>query len=112
MRNVRKPDLKVDASKPAGFEQGAADQEVVQNRREEGYADLVALAWTRRQHPEQYQQVYSWLATLRSEQTVPGGSHDTRAWVNLAADGKVFAPAATPFEQAAGIWTAGLAAND
>ncbi|MES2017089.1 MAG: hypothetical protein V4484_11390 [Pseudomonadota bacterium] len=96
---------------PAGFEPGA-DQEVVQNRREEGYADLVALAWIQRQHPQQYQQVYTWLATLRSEQTAPGGSHDTRAFVRLAADGAVFKPAATLFEQATSAWAAGLDSDD
>lgn len=96
---------------PAGFESGQAgpaDQEILQNQREEGYADLVALAWTRRQHPERYQQVYTWMATLRTEQTVPGGSHDTRAWVRLAKDGSVFKTGATPFDEASNAWSQGL----
>jgi hypothetical protein len=96
---------------PAGFEAGQAgpaDQEVLQNQREEGYADLVALAWTRRQHPDRYQQVYTWMATLRTEQTVPGGSHDTRAWVRLAKDGSVFKTGATPFDEASSAWSQGL----
>ena len=96
---------------PAGFEAGAAgqaDQEILQNQREEGFADLVALAWTRRQHPDRYDQVYAWMSTLRSEQTVPGGSHDTRAWVRLARDGSVFKTAPTPFEEASGTWSQGL----
>ena len=100
---------------PAGFEQGvatSADQEVLQNQREEGYADLVALAWTRRRHPDNYQQVYAWLATLRNEQTVPGGSHDTRAWVRLARDASVFKSAATPFEEANSTWRQGLRADE
>jgi hypothetical protein len=100
---------------PAGFEQGADQgpgQEVVQNRREEGFADLVALAWTRRQHPGNYQQVYAWLAALRSEQTVPGGGHDTRAWVRLASDGGVFQAGPTPFDEAVGVWRQGLLSDE
>lgn len=79
-----------------------------ENRREEGYADLVALAWTRRHHPESYQMVYSWLAGLREQVQVPGSGHDTRAWVRLAADAKVFQQAATPFDDVSGTWTEGL----
>ncbi len=100
---------------PAAFEQAAdapAQQEVLQTRREEGFADLVALAWTRRQHPDNYQQVYAWLATLRSEQSVAGGSHDTRAWVRLARDGSVFKSAATPFDEADHTWSAGVRADE
>jgi hypothetical protein len=99
---------------PSGFEasaQGAPD-EVIQNRREEGFADLVALAWTRRQHPDQYQRVYDWLATLRSEHTAPGGTHDTRAWVRLARDGSVFKDAATPFDEASTTWSQGVRAHE
>ena len=97
---------------PAGFEPRAADEETLLNQREEGYADLVALAWTRRRHPDNYQQVYAWLATLRDEQSVPGGSHDTRAWVRLARDGSVFKSAATPFEEAVGTWRQGLRGDE
>jgi hypothetical protein len=100
---------------PAGFEAGQAgqaDQEVLQNQREEGYADLVALAWTRRQHPDRYDQVYAWMATLRTEQTVPGGSHDTRAWVRLAKDASVFKSGATPFDEASSTWSQGLSSDE
>jgi hypothetical protein len=99
---------------PAGFEAGVAVEadEVLRNRREEGFADLVALAWTRRQHPDSYAQVYAWLATLRSEHSAPGGSHDTRAWVRLAQDGAVFKSAATPFDEASSAWRAGLRNDD
>ena len=100
---------------PAAFEEAAgatAQQAVLQSRREEGFADLVALAWTRRQHPGNYPQVYTWLAALRSEQTVPGGSHDTRVWVRLAKDGSVFQSAATPFDEADRTWSAGLRSDE
>ncbi len=78
------------------------------NRREEGFADLVALAWTKRQHPEHYAKVHAWIDGLRKEHAVPGGSHDTRAWVRLAGDAGVFDSAATPFEEAGGAWRQGL----
>jgi hypothetical protein len=99
---------------PAGFEASAtADaSEVLLNQREEGFADLVALAWIKREHPDNYNQVYAWLATLRSEHTAPGGSHDTRAWVRLASDGSVFKSAATPFDEAGSTWSAGLRADE
>ena len=99
---------------PSAFEDQGVEatpvtpDQVLQNRREEGFADLVALAWTRRHHPEHYQRVFAWLETLRSERTAPGGTHDTRAWVRLARDGSVFQDAATPFEEASRTWTAGL----
>jgi hypothetical protein len=98
---------------PTGFTENAgAEQEdaaaLRSNRREEGYADMVALAWTRRFHPERYDQVYTWLATVRSEHTVEGGGHDTRAWVRLAKDGSVFKQAATPFDEAGLAWSRGL----
>ena len=79
-----------------------------ENRREEGFADLVALAWTQRQHPDRYAQVHAWLSALREQQPVRGGSHDTRAWVRLAREGSVFANAAAPFEDANGPWRRGL----
>ena len=78
------------------------------NRREEGFADMVALAWTKRFHPESYDQVYAWLAGVRGDQPVAGGGHDTRAWVRLARDGSVFKQAATPFDDAGIAWSQGL----
>ena len=58
-------------SLPAGFaEPREADdartaqlrREMRETRREEGYADLVGLAWTARQHPAQYARVHAWLS--------------------------------------------------
>lgn len=82
------------------------------NRREEGFADLVALAWTKRHHPQQYAKVHAWLESLRNDHPAPGGSHDTRAWVRLAADATVFREAATPFEDVNGAWRQGLLSDE
>lgn len=83
-----------------------------ENRREEGFADLVALAWTKRHHPESYQQVYTWLAALRDAVPVAGSGHDTRAWVKLAKDGSVFQHSATPFDDAGQPWSQGLLSGE
>ena len=104
---------------PAGFvevgEQAAADptlleaaKEMRETRREEGFADLVALAWIQRSHPAQYAPVYAWLEQVRHAQPVAGSSHDTLDWIKLARDGLVFQDAATPFEQASALWNQGL----
>jgi hypothetical protein len=99
---------------PAGFEAAAASDadEVLRNQREEGFADLVALAWIKREHPANYPQVYAWLSTLRSEHTAPGGTHDTRVWVRLAKDGNAFKAAATPFDEASSTWSQGLRSDE
>lgn len=78
------------------------------HRREEGFADLVALAWVQRFHPDQYGRVYGWLNALRSHAPVAGASHDTGTWVRLARDARVFADGATPFEAAGATWSQGL----
>ncbi|MES2742254.1 MAG: hypothetical protein V4754_15065 [Pseudomonadota bacterium] len=82
-----------------------------QARREEGFSDLVALAWVQQRHPAQYGQVYAWLDQVR-KQPVPGSSHDTMAWIRLAKSGTDFAAAGTPFEQARRLWSRGLRATD
>jgi hypothetical protein len=96
-------------------EQSAPDRQLLQDakeqretRREEGFSDLVALAWTWRRHPDQYGQVYAWLEQVRGGQPVPGGSHDTVAWRRLAADGAAFAASDNPFEQVRALWSEGL----
>jgi len=108
---------------PAGFvevgEESAADpsllaasKEMREMRREEGYADLVALAWTRHSHPGDYARVHAWLDKLRAVQPVARSGHDTRVWVKLAADGGRFGAAAHPFEDAARLWKDGLVNDD
>jgi hypothetical protein len=108
---------------PAGFvevgEQTASDpsllraaKEMRETRREEGYADLVALAWTRHNHPQAYARIYGWLESVRKVQPVRGGSHDTRAWVSLAKDATVFGADNSPFEAAVPLWRNGLMATE
>jgi ADP-ribose pyrophosphatase YjhB (NUDIX family) len=86
----------------------AASQALRETRREEAYADLAALAWTRRSHPSEYARVHAWLARLRHDQPVARNGHDTRAWVALAQDGNRFGAAATPFDDALPLWHQGL----
>ena len=97
---------------PAGFvENGSTLAEAKamrENRREEGFADLVALAWTWRNHPDDYARVYDWLESVRGEQPVARNAHDTRAWVRLARDAGAFDHAATPFEDVMSLWRKGL----
>lgn len=103
---------------PAGFvetgEETASDASLLamaralrETRREEAYADMAALAWTRHSHPQSYPRVHAWLAKVRAGQT-PRGGHDTRTWVALAGDGARFGAAASPFEDAAPLWREGL----
>jgi hypothetical protein len=79
-----------------------------ENRREEGFSDLVALAWTAREHPAEYALVYGWLESVRGGQPVARNAHDTRAWVRLARSAGAFAQTATAFEDVEALWTEGL----
>jgi hypothetical protein len=93
-------------------EQATLLQDMWRTRREEAYADLVGLAWTRMHHPGRYADVHAWYVRLRAEQAVHTGPHDTRLWVRLASDPAKFPPAASIFEQAEPLWTAGLLVED
>ena len=109
---------------PAGFTEAApsgAAPDVQQaltamraTRREEGFADLVALAWTQQRHPGQYAEVAGWLRQVRQPSPVEGnaGSHDTRAWLALAPTGAIFAAGQPPFEQAGQLWRQGLSEDE
>lgn len=108
---------------PAGFvevgEERAADPELLaasramrETRREEGYADLVALAWTRRSHPGDYARIHAWLDRVRAHQPVARSGHDTRVWVALARDGSRFGAAARPFEDVLPLWREGLLSEE
>jgi hypothetical protein len=98
---------------PAGFAASEgrdvaanSPQQMALTRREEAYADLVALAWTRLQHPNDYQHVHNWLAAVRAEQPVDGGYHDTRNWLQLAGADRF--GTGSIFEQAQTLWLQGL----
>jgi hypothetical protein len=84
----------------------AISRQLRETRREEGYSDLVALAWVQRNHPQQYGYVYSWLSDVR--QPMSNGSHSTGAWLQLAEKSAVFASGHNAFEQAARLWKQGL----
>lgn len=83
-----------------------------ETRREEGFADLVGLAWTLDHHPEQYARVHEWFVKTRDHQPVPGSHHDTRTWIRLAKDPAIFTARGTPFEQVVPAWEQGLANDD
>lgn len=102
---------------PAGFVEAPLEQlaspelqelskQMRDTRREEAFSDLVALAWTQRANAAQYQQVHAWLMQVR--QPLAHGSHNTRAWLQLASDGAVFDSEHNPFEQARVLWGQGL----
>lgn len=97
---------------PAGFVEPRARraaglaQELAATRREEGYADLVALAWMHAHHAGDYRAVLDWMGAVRAG--MASGSHDTAAWLALAGDEAVFEAAGTPFEQAERLWRLGL----
>ena len=92
-------------------EQAALLQDMWRTRREEGFADLVGLAWTLKHHPQRYDEVHAWHVRLRAEQAVATGPHDTRVWVRLAADRARFAAGGSIFEQVHALWLAGMLAG-
>lgn len=106
---------------PAGFVAGVPEslgpelqeawQAMQATRREEGYGDLVGLAWTQQRHPQLYARLQAWLMAERSRDLVPRSHHDTIAWVRRAAGG-VMMDEKSMFTAAASVWQAGLAADD
>ncbi|HEY2559310.1 MAG TPA: hypothetical protein VGI48_06340 [Caldimonas sp.] len=93
-----------------GDERRAAYRTMRAVRREEGYADLVGLGWTREHHPDDYQRLHAWLLDERGRDLVPGSQHDTLAWLRLAGDAEALAGASI-FTAADRLWRAGLAAD-
>jgi hypothetical protein len=87
-------------------------EEMRATRREEGFADLVGLAWTLDHHPEQYAQVHAWFEQFRHDQPIAGSYHDTRVWIQLARDKTVFGKDGTPFDQARMVWQTGLLGDE
>jgi hypothetical protein len=100
------------AAEPEGLspDRLRAWQDMQAARREEGYGDLVGLAWTQQRHPALFARLHAWLLAERLHERTPGSPHDTVAWVRLAADGQKLA-GATPFDGADALWQAGLTAE-
>ena len=107
---------------PAGFVAAALPDEVnpalrlsysdmKATRREEGYADLVALAWTQQHHPSLYARLHSWLLAERSKDLIPGSHHDTLVWLQLAKDASTLVQSST-FSGSTVLWAAGLALDN
>jgi len=107
---------------PAGFseeqsgpepdaQQARLLREMRETRREEGFADLVGLAWTLRRHPAQYEQIHAWLEKTRSDEPAYG-FHDTRAWVRLARQPSALPAADDPFAQVRALWEQGLLSDE
>lgn len=95
---------------PVGFTQSTSPSKVQQEqaaRREEGFADLVGLAWTQRTRPDQYASVLSWLEKIRHN-ALPGQPHDTAAWLAHARNPAVFDNTQGIFVQAEALWKIGL----
>lgn len=104
---------------PAGFAPARAPEgtpETVQAafenmravRREEGYGDLVALAWARQRHAPLYPALHAWLSRERANELQPGSHHDTLVWLALAGprgEGLADRPV---FEAAHALWLVGL----
>ncbi|RZJ07529.1 MAG: hypothetical protein EOP39_16130 [Rubrivivax sp.] len=76
-------------------------------RREEGFGDLVGLAWTSERHPELYARLHAWLVKERSAELIPGSHHDTLDWLALSRDRESF-QGGTIFEAADRVWQRGL----
>ena len=106
---------------PPGTQRGRLTplaQELRETRREEGYADLVALAWIHARRPGQYPDVLAWMRGVRAvgggAGRDAGGSHATQAWLALADGEGAFNGAdgtASPFEQAQVLWRRGLSGD-
>jgi hypothetical protein len=99
-------------SVPADPLLGQKLREMQETRREEGFADLVGLAWTKRHHPERYAEVHAWFVEFRNDPDHPGSHHDTLAWIRLASAPAAFKTADTLFEQAWPLWQQGLRAGE
>jgi hypothetical protein len=97
---------------PASSDDRAARSEAYRGMRaarlEEGYADLVGLAWTWQRHRARYEQLHAWLLEERTRDRIPGSHHDTLAWVRTAGDGRALSQASI-FDAAAALWAHELA---
>jgi hypothetical protein len=98
---------------PAALDSGDRQAYVAMRsvRREEGYADLVGLAWVQQRHAARYERLHRWLQAERTRDLVPGTHHDTLAWLELARDPRALAGSSI-FNAAAALWPHGLTRAD
>lgn len=99
-----------DHRAPAGLDASMQSswREMRETRREEGYADLVGLAWVAEHHAADYPALHAWLRAERAAEPA-GGHHDTRAWLALAdVPAALLAGGGNPFDRAAPLWRQGL----
>jgi hypothetical protein len=101
------------AHRPAALDARDRDDYVTMRsaRREEGYADLVGLAWVQQRHAARYDRLHRWLQAERAKDLTPGTHHDTLAWIELARDPRALAGASI-FQSAAALWPQGLTRAD
>lgn len=93
---------------PSGFEERQQQPAALRDtRREEGYADLVALAWMQQRHPDQYATVAGWMRQVRAPSPA-AGTHSTLVWLQQAPTGAAFDSKLPLFEQADRLWRQGL----
>jgi uncharacterized protein YjaZ len=93
---------------PSGFEERQQQPVALRDtRREEGYADLVALAWIQQRHPDQYATVANWMQQVRAPSPA-AGSHSTLLWLRQAPTGAAFDASLPLFAQADRLWRQGL----
>jgi uncharacterized protein YjaZ len=93
---------------PSGFEESQQQPVALRDtRREEGYADLVALAWMQQRHPDQYATVANWMQQVRAPSPT-AGSHSTLVWLQQAPTGAAFDASLPLFSQADLLWRKGL----
>ena len=99
------------AAPPVRAELRAAYAAMQATRREEGYGDLVGLAWTQQRHPQWYPALYTWLVNERTRDLIPGSHHDTLAWLRLAEHGTALADPSI-FAKPTALWAIGLSSAD
>jgi len=92
-------------------EQREAYRQMRAVRREEGFGDLVGLAWVQAHHPQHYARLHAWLLAERSTSRRVGTHHDTLAWLRLAGSGFEVVRSSI-FGAASTLWTEGLLADD
>jgi hypothetical protein len=100
-------------SEPSGLDASLREayRAMQAQRREEGYADLVGLAWARQRHPQLYARLHAWLLAERTRERVEGSQHDTLAWVQLSRDAGALAGRSI-FDAAEPLWEKGLGAAE